>query len=95
MVTNAITPYVLIMLLSTGSKMVAHAITPDVLDPSELRSFWVSWKDGLIQIGPYKYRNFMTFLEYKVKWKHHFIKLSTNRPNFLIHSFPGGILQCS
>jgi hypothetical protein len=30
---------------------VARAVTPDILNCNELRSFWVSWYQGLVRIG--------------------------------------------
>ena len=46
--------------------MVKHEVTPNAMDPSMLKSFWVSWRDGLIQIGKSKYRGANMLLQYQV-----------------------------
>ena len=50
-----------------GSKRVANEITPDVITPGVVNGFWISWRNGHIEIGKSRYKGWYKLLEYKVK----------------------------
>ena len=34
-----------------GGSIIASASTPNILDPDNPRTFWISWYDGLLEVG--------------------------------------------
>ena len=53
-------------MFTIGSKKVASAITPTVLNPEMWNRFWVSWDKGKIEIGKSRYIGSNLLLSYKV-----------------------------